>query len=530
MLKNLYLTVKKETFEKKWLVYILFFITAFYFFYFLHTMPKFTDPDSFYHTKIAVLMRDQGIIKSFPYLPYTILNENFADHHLLYHIALVPFVMFLPPLYGVKFATLIFASLTIVVFYWFLKKIGVRGAWFFTAILMVDSSFVFRINLAKAQALAISMFFIVYYLIVKKKLLHIFFFSFFYVWLYGGWPLILVLAFIDILSRAPEIFEKSILSRHYYIHKNTLKEKIRSDFKLIAVVAGGLVSGIIINPYFPKNLIFYWNQIVKIAVVNYKSAIGVGGEWSAYKPLELITNSSVALILLIIAGTFFIMNFKRKNALTMNLFLSMVVFFILAMKSRRNLEYFVPLVIAFSSVALTSFLEYYDVKTFLKDVKIFLREQKFFLIALIIPALMIPYIITRDYFSMMNFYENGIEFDKYEAPMEWLRENSAAGTIVFHSDWDEFPMLFYYNSNNYYIVGLDTRFMYAKNPELYTKWDAITTAKEKENIYPIIKNDFKAKYVFIDLKRHEEMDKNFMDNFKFKEVFDDKKTKIYEVL
>lgn len=530
MLKNLYQIAKKEIAERKWLVYILFFITAFYFFYFFHNMPKFTDPDSFYHTKIAVLMKDHGIIKNFPYLPYTILNENFADHHFLYHIALVPFVLFLPPLYGVKFATLIFASLTIAVFYWFLKKMGVRGAWFFTAILMVDSSFVFRINLAKAQALAISMFFIVYYLIVKKKFWHIFFFSFFYVWLYGGWPLILVLAFIDILSRTPEVFEKSLFSKHYHININRLKEKIRSDFKLIAVVAGGLFAGIVINPYFPKNLIFYWNQIVKIAVVNYKSAIGVGGEWSAYKPLELITNSSVALILLIIASTFFFMNYKRKNALTMNLFLSLVVFFILTMKSRRNLEYFVPIMIAFSGVALTSFLEFYDVKAFLKDLKMFLREQKILLIALIVPALMLPYIIIRDYISVINFYENGIEFDKYEAPMNWLRGNSAAGTIVFHSDWDEFPMLFYQNSNNYYIVGLDTRFMYAKNPELYTKWDSITRAKEKENIYPIIKNDFKAEYVFIDLKRHEEMDKNFMNNFKFKEVFRDDDAKVYQVL
>lgn len=516
MAQKLIHIIRGEVTRNTWLPYILIFITAFYFFYFLHNTPRFTDPDSFYHVKMAVLMKDGGVIKDFPYLPYTILKENFTDHHFLYHLALIPFIIFLPPLYGVKFATLIFASATIVVFYWFLKKMKVQYAWFFTAVLMVDSSFIFRLNLAKAQALAISMFFIAYYCIIKRKLILIFFLSFFYVWLYGGWPLILVLACIDIISKAPEIFKKT--------------KKFRSDIKLIFIIIAGLIGGIVINPYFPKNLIFYWNQIVKIAVVNYQSAIGVGGEWSMYKPIELIANSSIAIIVLVIASMFFILHIKKTSTLTINLLLASLVFFALAIKSRRNLEYFIPVVIAFSGISITSFFQRYDIKGFLEDFSAYIREQKILLIALIIPVLTLPYIVARDYFTTLNFYENGIEFDKYEAPMKWLRENSPKGSIVFHSDWDEFPMLIYHNTNNYYIVGLDTRFLYNKNPGLYKKWDSITRGEEIESIYTIIKNDFRAAYVFVDTKRHGDMDKNIRSNFKFQEVFNDEKTKVYQVL
>lgn len=522
--------LRDETKKRKWIPYVLFFIFAMYFFGILQLNYKFLDPDSFYHAKMAELMKEHGIIREFPWLPYTILQESFTDHHLLYHVALIPFILFLPPLMGLKLATVVFSSLTIVVLYWFFKKIGIRGAWFFVLLSIFDSSFIFRLNLAKAQALAISNFFLVYYFVIKRKLVLLFIFSFLYVWLYGGWPLVLILVFFDIISKIPEVFEKRVLTKKYHLNREKLRQKIRADIQLVAVACSGLVSGIVINPYFPKNLIFYWNQTVKIALLNYQSSIGVGNEWSPYAPFELITNSSIAIIMLIVAVTFLVINIKKRNSLVINLFLSTLLFFILTMKSRRNVEYLIPCMLAFSGAALTAIFQEYSAKNLWQEFRIFLKEQKIFLFALVIPAIMLPYIIARDYVYVIRYYNQGLEFDKYKGAMGWLKENSAAGAIVFHSDWDEFPNLFYHNSHNYYIVGLDTRFFFGKNPELYGKWDRITRGQEIEKIYPIIKEDFKAGYVFVDIKRHEDMDKNLQNNFKFKEVYKDDDTKIYQVL
>src|SRR3989344_1808766 len=312
--------LRDETKKRKWIPYVLFFIFAMYFFGILQLNYKFLDPDSFYHAKMAELMKEHGIIREFPWLPYTILQESFTDHHLLYHVALIPFILFLPPLMGLKLATVVFSSLTIVVLYWFFKKIGIRGAWFFVLLSIFDSSFIFRLNLAKAQALAISNFFLVYYFVIKRKLVLLFIFSFLYVWLYGGWPLVLILVFFDIISKIPEVFEKRVLTKKYHLNREKLRQKIRADIQLVAVACSGLVSGIVINPYFPKNLIFYWNQTVKIALLNYQSSIGVGNEWSPYAPFELITNSSIAIIMLIVAVTFLVINIKKRNSLVINLF------------------------------------------------------------------------------------------------------------------------------------------------------------------------------------------------------------------
>ena len=51
--------------------------------------------DGYYHIKFAWLMRQHGLRLEFPWLPLTILKPaEFTDHHLLYHILLVPFTFF----------------------------------------------------------------------------------------------------------------------------------------------------------------------------------------------------------------------------------------------------------------------------------------------------------------------------------------------------------------------------------------------------------------------------------------------------
>ena len=54
--------------------------------------PNLPDNDGFYHIKMAWLMRTEGLKPDFIWLPQSILNEeDFYDHHFLYHVALIPF-------------------------------------------------------------------------------------------------------------------------------------------------------------------------------------------------------------------------------------------------------------------------------------------------------------------------------------------------------------------------------------------------------------------------------------------------------
>jgi len=57
-----------------------------------------------------------------------------------------------------------------------------------------------------------------------------------------------------------------------------------------------------------------------------------------------------------------------------------------------------------------------------------------------------------------------------ERAMTFLRENSPAESVVFTDDWDIFPLYFYYNHHNHYIVGLDPKFSHEADPELWERY------------------------------------------------------------
>jgi len=54
--------------------------------------PNIVDYDGYYHIKMAELIREQGIPVKFPWLKFTIIDEQgYTDHHLLLHIFQIPF-------------------------------------------------------------------------------------------------------------------------------------------------------------------------------------------------------------------------------------------------------------------------------------------------------------------------------------------------------------------------------------------------------------------------------------------------------
>ncbi|MFQ5425149.1 MAG: hypothetical protein ACE5F9_14385 [Phycisphaerae bacterium] len=56
----------------------------------------------------------------------------------------------------------------------------------------------------------------------------------------------------------------------------------------------------------------------------------------------------------------------------------------------------------------------------------------------------------------------------------FLRDHSQRGDVVFTDDWDIFPVYFYFNSYDRYIVGLDPKFTHARRPNLWARYVKIT--------------------------------------------------------
>jgi hypothetical protein len=53
--------------------------------------------------------------------------------------------------------------------------------------------------------------------------------------------------------------------------------------------------------------------------------------------------------------------------------------------------------------------------------------------------------------------------DQYTKGIEWMRTHVPAGQVVFNTDWDDFPKLFYYDPTHAYVSGLDPTYLYDRD-------------------------------------------------------------------
>ncbi len=109
----------------------------------------------------------------------------------------------------------------------------------------------------------------------------------------------------------------------------------------------------------------------------------------------------------------------------------------------------------------------------------------------------------------------------------WLR-NTPAGSTVFHTDWDDFPKLFFYNTHNTYILGLDPDFMRLKNAPLYYKYEDVTQGRVRD-IEDTIREEFGCEYVFTD-NEHREFINIANQSPRMQKVFSDRYTTVYRIL
>ena len=494
---------------------------------FLQSTPTFADPDSFYHARMATLVRDRGVFTTFPWLQFTVLNDRFTDHQFLYHLAVIPFVTAWPPLVGLKLATVVFFACAVTAFFALLGRFGVRGAWFPTAVLLVSSPFLFRANLAKAQALAFTLLFIFLGTLTARQPVPTAVVSFAYVWLYGGWPLLPVLAGLYLLA---SVVRPLPSPRRWLVGLLRRVQRVSSGHGLTALATvGGVVGGLVFNPYFPHNIGFYWNQVVQIAVIGYRGTIGVGAEWYPFAPLELLAASSIATFAAAVGATIFVLTVRRQSPTSVFLLLATSLFYGLTWRSRRNVEYLIPFALLFTAMSIHHGVSGLPWRQFARELATFFREQKLFFAAAVLPLVFTPYIVVRDVVSTRAAYAQGIPFTAYAAASAWLVSHSPPGALVFHSDWDDFPVLFYHNTHNRYVVGLDPTFMYRFDPVRYWQWERVTTGRERVKLYDVIANRFGARYVLVGSEQSA-MGKLVAKNPGFREVYHDQEARIFAVL
>src|SRR3989441_7971581 len=116
-------------------------------------------------------MRAKRFPPAFIWLPLTTLNSHdYVDHHLLFHVLLIPFTWFRDLQTGAKVAAALFATIAVFSCYWLVVcyEIRYRLIWLI-ALLACSAPFLYRLNMTKAPPFAIIFLVTGAYLLFERK-------------------------------------------------------------------------------------------------------------------------------------------------------------------------------------------------------------------------------------------------------------------------------------------------------------------------------------------------------------------------
>jgi len=203
-------------------------------------------------------------------------------------------------------------------------------------------------------------------------------------------------------------------------------------------------------------------------------------------------------ILLAVYGHKLIDQLKKNQPIVFVKFYCLMIvaaFFLLTLLARRSVEFLIPM------------LSVMVVWTFVDDIAPAFQKIRYW--PKYVAAILVIW-LSLFYFWQLQQARQLPTTNRYQAAANYIEQHSNPGDIVFPYLFNNYPQLVFYNNNNRYIMGLDTMFTYFHDQDKYWLWhhlviagdhtcaQPVCSASESADIYHVISQQFKAKYVFID--------------------------------
>ncbi len=500
-------------------------VVAFLWFAAFQPWGAFRDPDAFYHAKMAVLLLEHGPVVTFPWLDLTTLGSYFADQHFFFHVLLLPFVRVLGPLAGTQLASVCFATLFIIVLYLSLRRLRVSSPELWTFLALTSAMLVLRLSLAKASPIALIWFVLGMLAVARRK-----------PWLglvstlgfalsHGGW--IILLGSQALFLAGDFLFERVLLEKRWRVSLAAIA------WPVFACSLLGAIIGMLVHPNFPQTISFLWVQVVKIGLGTPFDRVTLGSEWlplSVFDLFEVIGPYAIVAVLIL-----FGLLFAKKTPLDLSRARDVIAFgfpvaalLALTFKSQRMGEYLIPaLTLWFASLATLI-----DPKRFQEEMRQTWKQiggrcvKPLSVLCTIMAVWVFVPGLWRTYEGLS---QNARPFDLFEEPMHVLSKQAAPGERVFHTDWDEFPLLFFRDDRLRYVSGLDPTFLLDAHPELSDLYRDITLGHVTSGVATIIRERFGSDFVFIDRDRHEALVTVMQKEPEATAIYEDKRVLVYKL-
>jgi hypothetical protein len=253
------------------------------------------------------------------------------------------------------------------------------------------------------------------------------------------------------------------------------REEREVPWRLIGWTAAGWILGVVTHPYSGGMYQFLKLQIFGSGLT---PDISVGREWEPYEDVWWFAQmSGVVLTVWAIAVCVRLRSGPRIDRIDLTLLLAHFLFFTLTLKARRFVEYW-PIFCLLSA----AFLAAPSINAWAQRCDAFLdagragRANRFRVGGAVVLLLVTGVIVyaTPPWHHIRESAQCGYDLPAVRKVMTFLKDNSDPGDVVFTDDWDIFPVFFYYNSHNHYIVGLDPKFTQFRRPRLWERYVRIT--------------------------------------------------------
>ncbi|NMA43439.1 MAG: hypothetical protein GX946_08660 [Oligosphaeraceae bacterium] len=417
-----------------------------------------TDPDAFYHAKLAEQGPSVFLAKTFPALTMSVWQDNFSDKELGFHFILwglhrirtafgwhtnAPFHY-----YAIFFQSCLLAAIAFTLLYW-----SVPCPVYYN-LLFIGLYYVFSLRLLYVRAYVLAMTLLVLMILLlsmprlkgsRLRLVLVFALGFLYAWCYSNPHFVLIPTTAFALAE--------------FLQDNKLRRL--PALPLLALL--GAVLGLTLHPQFPNTWLILkvqgWDVLKMAFGVGAEANIRGGSEFYV-KPLDHLNRAPflVGLPLLLAAVIWRTRNywFRRdwKERIKFN---ALLILFICSNAAFLNffrfVEFSMPCTILFTALLFRDSLR---ASRQPGGRRIFAAQHLPGIYALCAFIFVVP--------ALMGI--KGNNHKPYDELAAWVEQNAVPeGTIIANPRWGTFPMLYYSMPKMRYLGGLDPMFSYAYDPQ-----------------------------------------------------------------
>jgi hypothetical protein len=411
------------------------------------------DADTAYHVAVGRLIREHGLLRAFPWTPFSILADHYADKELLLHLAFAAMAG-IPWITAAKLAGTVIGAGTLFAIYAVLRQERVRlaGLWALLP-LAASGAFVYRFALVRPHVASIGLAVLALWLAARRRLVGLAVLAAVYPWVHLSWHLPLLLAVLAEGSRL------------------LVRDRPRPGTVLAA--AGGIAVGIALHPNGLELVRLNWIHMVEVLGQNVwaeRAGFQMGNE---FRPFTLVQAARYLLLpaAMCVAAALLAWRGRARRFVPVTFAAAALVLGVLTLRSARFIELFTP----FSTVALA----------------LALASTGWRIPAAVFSAALV-YTATVGSPAIRNV-AGGV--DLVPPPLAaWLQQRIPVGAQVFTCEWDTTGPLMLALPERRFVVALDPTLFYAKDPQLYEIWYRLPREAPLDSAL-VVREDFGARYV-----------------------------------